>query len=234
MDPEPRERQDGALVWVIIAIVMLSVATGFVAGGDLRRFEALHVHWWVLALAGLVLQGMPLPSYAWITPRLLGAIVLLASYVLLLAFLTVNRWIPAAKVMAAGLLLNLLVVGLNAGMPVAPGAIATAGGTVAEVAASESTKHHVQEDRDLLPFLGDVIPLPEPAGIVLSVGDVLLYLGIAWFIVAVMTGRSRENPRPLAMWFLAYRGKHAPEHWRMAARYRAPDHAEAERPGSAR
>ena len=42
-----------------------------------------------------------------------GTAMLVASYVLLLAFLTVNRWVPAAGVMAVGLLLNLLVVASN-------------------------------------------------------------------------------------------------------------------------
>ena len=86
--------------------------------------------------------------------------------------------------------------------------------------------------RDLLAPLGDVIPIPPPAGVVLSIGDVLLYAGMAWFVFQVMRGRSRETPRPIAMWFLAYRGKHAPGHWRMAARYRAAAPVGAERSGT--
>jgi hypothetical protein len=80
--------------------------------------------------------------------------------------------------------------------------------------------------------LGDVIPFPPPASVVLSIGDVLLYAGMAWFVFQVMRGRSRETPRPIAMWFLAYRGKHAPGHWRMAARYRAAAPVGAERSGT--
>ena len=87
-------------------------------------------------------------------------------------------------------------------------------------------------DRDLFAPLGDVIPIPPPAAVVLSIGDVLLYAGMAWFVFQVMRGRNRESPRPIAMWFLTYRGKHAPGHWRMAARYRAAHPVGAERSGT--
>jgi hypothetical protein len=53
---------------------------------------------------------------------------------LLLAFLTVNRWIPGAAVMAVGLLMNLTVVVANGGMPVSAAAVETAGGTAAALA----------------------------------------------------------------------------------------------------
>lgn len=208
------------------AIVLIAIGIGYALGGRLRHFEGMAIHWWPLAFLGLALQAVPLPEFDALSPRLVGAGALIASYVLLLAFLTVNRWIPGAPVMAIGLLLNLLVVGLNGGMPVSAAAVERAGGNVAVLEQGGSLKHHVATDEDLLPFLGDVIPIPDPVGIVLSIGDVLLYGGIAWFVIQVMRGRSRENPRPLAMWFPSYRGKHAPGHWRMPARYRR-HHSEA-------
>ena len=207
-------------MWFVPAIILIAVVIGYLLGGRLRNFERLAVHWWPLAFIGLVLQSFTIASFWGLSPRVTGAGALLLSYVLLLIFITVNRWIPAAPVMALGLLLNLLVVGLNGGMPVSAWAIERAGGSVAALEATGSTKHHVATDDDLLPFLGDVIPIPEPIGIALSIGDVLLYGGMAWFVIQIMRGRSRENPRPLAMWFLSYRGKHAPGHWRMPARYR--------------
>jgi len=207
-------------MWFVPAVILVAVVIGYLFGGRLRNFEGLSVHWWSLAFLGLVLQAVPISTYWDLAPKAVGAGALLLSYVLLLAFITVNRWIPGATVMAIGLLLNVLVVGLNGGMPVSARAIEIAGGSVESLEASGSTKHHVATDDDLLPFLGDAIPIPEPVGIALSIGDVLLYGGMAWFVIQVMRGRSPENPRPLAMWFLSYRGKHAPGHWRMPARYR--------------
>ncbi len=216
---------------IIPVILLAAVGVGYTFGGRLRNFETLEVHWWSFAIAGVIIQSVPLPAIDGVSPRLIGAGALLISYVLLLAFLTVNRWIPGASVMAVGLLMNLLVVGINGGMPVSAAAIERAGGSVEALASSTSIKHHVANDEDLLAFLGDVVPVPEPAGIVISIGDLLLYGGMAWFVIQVMRGRSRANPRPLAMWFLTYRGKHAPTHWRIPARYRAP-RAAAGRPGT--
>jgi hypothetical protein len=159
-------------------------------------------------------------------------VLLAASYAVLVVFLISNRWVPGMPVMRIGLLLNLLVVLLNGGMPVTAWAIEHVGGDPAVLAQEARTKHHLQTDDDLLWWLGDVIPVPAPFNDVVSVGDVLLYGGMVYSIAEIMRGRRRENPRPLAWWFLGYRGKHAPEWWRMPIRYRGPDHAGAERSGT--
>ena len=63
---------------------------------------------------------------------------------------------------------------------------------------------------DTLTPLGDVIGIPPPIGAVISIGDVLLYAGVAVLVVDVMLGRSGENRRPPARLFQGYRGKHLP------------------------
>ena len=205
----------------ILGVVVAAIAIGLIAGGSLRAFESLHLHWWGLATVGLVLQAVPTPSIPYLSTRGTAAIVLIASYLLLLFVIALNRRIPAAPAMTLGLVLNLAVVGANAGMPVSAEAIEAAGGSVSAANEIDGAKHHLMSDDDVLVALGDVIPVPPPIGAVLSIGDLFLYGGIAWFVVQVMRGRSRVNPRPLAMWFPSYRGKHAPDHWRLASRDRA-------------
>lgn len=219
-------------MFVIPAIFLIALVVGFALGGRLRNLERLQVHWWGFAFAGVAMQFLPVPSLGSVSPRLVGTAMLIGSYLALLVFLAVNRWLPAVAVMTVGLLMNLTVVAANAGMPVQPAAITAAGGSLDSLATG-SAKHHLMTDRDLFPFLGDVVPIPPPGRIVISYGDVLLYGGIAWMIVQVMRGRTRENPRPLAMWFPSYRGKHAPAHWRMPARYRTGDRAGADPSGTA-
>jgi hypothetical protein len=172
------------------------------------------------------------PRFGSVPVWAIGAGLLIASYVLLLAFLTVNRWIPGAAVMAVGLLMNLTVVVANGGMPVSAAAGRDRrrdGGGLGHGRRGQASPD--ERPRPVRP-LGDVIPIPPPAAVVLSIGDVLLYAGMAWFVFQVMRGRNRESPRPIAMWFLTYRGKHAPGHWRMAARYRAAHPVGAERSGT--
>jgi Family of unknown function (DUF5317) len=202
---------------LILAIVLVSIAAGYAVGGSLRRFEGVRIHWWGVAFAGLLLPRIPLPNES----RSAITAVIVASYVLLIAFVWVNRRLPAAPLMLAGLLLNLAVAGTNAGMPVNVRAaeIASGGGSSLPAIGTDA-KHHPMTDADVLRPLGDVIPVPPPLGDVLSVGDVLLYAGVASFLVLVMLGRSGENRRPPARWLLRYRGKHLPPEQRLARRYR--------------
>jgi hypothetical protein len=215
-----------------IVVLAAAVVVGLLFKGSLRNFERVRIHWWALAIGGLLLQIVPIPSFPDIRVSDGTAGALLLSYGLLLGFLAVNRWVPAAALMAVGLLMNIAVVGANGGMPVSANAIIRAGGSEQALIAAQDSKHHLMTDDDVLRPLADVIPIPPPGRVVLSIGDVLLYSGMAWFVVQVMLGRSRENPRPMAMWFPAYRGKHAPAHWRLPARNRTAGHAAAGRSGS--
>jgi uncharacterized protein DUF5317 len=159
-------------------------------------------------------------------------VMLALSYALLVLFLLWNRWIPGAWIMGLGLVLNVVVVVANGGMPVQPEAIQRAGGDVAVLRDASESKHHLMTEQDVVWRLGDVIAVPPPLSAVFSIGDVLLYGGIVYSIVQIMRGRRRENPRPLALWFLGYRGKHAPDYWRMPVRYRSPGRAATGRSGT--
>jgi Family of unknown function (DUF5317) len=194
---------------LILIVLVIAVVAGFAAHGSLRPFEHLPIHVWGVALAGLGLQAIPLPSGA---GRGLVTFVLIVSYALLIGFVWSNRRLPAVPLMLLGLVLNLAVVGLNGGMPVSGSAVRIAGGSVTTVplAGTTSQKHHLMSDDDVLRPLADVIPSPPPLGDVLSVGDLFLYGGLACFVVLVMLGRSGENRRPPSRFFQMYRGKHLP------------------------
>ena len=218
-------------MWLIVVIAIVALVAGLLVGGDLRAFEQMKLHWWGLAVAGLALQWLPAPILPMVSARAAAALGLVASYALLLLVLALNRRVPAAPVMTLGLLLNVAVVGANAGMPVSEEAIRSAGGSASDFSVESNAKHHLMTDEDVLRGLGDVVPIPPPVGVVISVGDVFLYGGMAWFLFQVTRGRSRMNPRPLAMWFPSYRGKHAPDHWRLSSRNRSTL-AEVEQRGS--
>lgn len=221
-------------MWLVPVLIVAAVGVGLALGGTLRRFEHLRIHRWGLVLTGLALQLVPVPSVGGVPASVIGPVMLATSYVFLVAFLVANRWIPGTTWMAIGLLANLLVVTINGGMPVRAESVARAGADPTTLERTIDAKHHLMQDDDLLWPLADVIPIPGPLPLVISIGDVFLYGGISYSIVQIMRGRRRENPRPLAMWFPEYRGKHAPAHWRMPVRYRAPDRAATRRSGTER
>jgi hypothetical protein len=217
---------------LVPALIVLAVLVGYALGGRLRRFEELRIHRWGLAVVAVPLQFLPAVEIGAVAATVVGPVMNVVSYALLVLFLMWNRWIPGAWVMAIGLLLNLVVVVANGGMPVQPEAIQRAGGDTTLLQDATATKHHLMTEDDVLWRLGDVIAIPPPVSSVVSIGDVLLYGGICYSVVQIMRGRRRENPRPLALWFLGYRGKHAPEHWRMPVRYRPSGPAATGRPGT--
>lgn len=204
---------------LIVIIVLVAVVAGSIAGGSLRGFEQVRIHWWGVALAALVVQGA-VPSFS-IGSRAMGPVLLALSYVMLVVFTWVNRRLPAAPLMLIGLILNLLVVVPNGGMPVGVAALETAGGSDAVLSPMDDGKHHLMTEEDVLTPLADVIAIPSPVGAVFSIGDVFLYVGLISFIVLIMLGRSGENRRPPARRFQGYRGKHLPVEQRLPRRSRA-------------
>jgi hypothetical protein len=92
-------------------------------------------------------------------------------------------------------LCNLLVIGINGGMPVSKAALrgSDQGRFLGDLENNPYPKHHLATDDDLLRFLGDVIPVPEPVAQAISVGDILTYGGVGMVVVGAMRGPSRRR-----------------------------------------
>jgi Family of unknown function (DUF5317) len=195
---------------LFVSVLLLAVVIGYLAGGRLRGFERLHLrHWW-LAPIGLALQAVPLPDAPHGTDFLVRMGVLGVSYLLLLIFAGMNLRVPGMPLLLVGLTLNAVVVITNGGMPASRQALELSGQAEAleRINEHEGGKHHVMTSADRLTPLADIIPIPEPIGQVASIGDVFIYAGLVWLIVAVMRGRTGEQAPPQAGW--RYRGRHRP------------------------
>src|SRR5437867_3616570 len=105
---------------LIALTVALSLVVGLLAGGSLRDFPGVHLRWWGLAIAGVVLQ-VAFPRGALSIPSLIG------SFVALLTFAAVNVRAPGFIPILVGLSLNALVIVVNGGMPVSAHAIQASG-----------------------------------------------------------------------------------------------------------
>ena len=108
----------------------------------------------------------------------LGFGLVMASYAFLLAFCFVNVRISMMWIIGAGIALNALVIGLNQGMPTADHEVTTRSGRTIEEPIERTAKHRPESDDDLLAFLGDRLRVPDPVDEVISIGDVVIGLGI--------------------------------------------------------
>ncbi|MBM7573320.1 DUF5317 domain-containing protein [Aquibacillus albus] len=117
---------------------------------------------------------------------------IILTYLLLIFASYLNRHLEGFKLFLLGLSLNAIVIIINGGrMPVSAKALETVGmsGDI-QVLSSGYKKHELVGDQTLLPFLADVIPLHFPfvlMSIVVSIGDIIMTIGICWFIYQGMT-----------------------------------------------
>jgi Family of unknown function (DUF5317) len=183
---------------VSIAIVggvalLLVLATG----GSFRQLLRLPIQsiWMVVvALAIQILIALvDIPA-----DRLddLGYGLVMASYAFLLAFCFVNLRISMMWVIALGIGLNALVIGLNQGMPTRDREVTTRSGRTIEEPIERTAKHRPESDDDLLPFLGDRLEVPEPVDEVVSLGDVVIAVGVV--LVCYRSSRVRQPARTRA------------------------------------
>lgn len=181
-------------------LLILGVLTGWLRGGSLGgltriRLQALWLVGAALALHVLVVAA----DLRLIAPSLLLIVPLLAGRDLaLLSFLVANRHVPGWWWLAAGWLANGLVRALNGGqMPVDPQALQAVGVAPEAIVSGEPgawSAFALIGPQTLLPWLGDVIALgsPFPWPRLLSPGDCLLAIGLAWAISQAM----RLGPQP--------------------------------------
>jgi hypothetical protein len=192
---------------LLLAVVLLSVFLGYLFGGRLDRLEALRPRWWGLVILGLGIQFVPLPNGATGTDLVIRTAVLALSYSLLLTFGLVNVRMPGMFLVVIGLACNMTVIVVNGGMPASAQALIASGqeDVVAYVREQGADKHHLLTDDDRLTFLADVIAVPQPIGQAVSVGDILVYAGLTWLVVATMRGWT-PSARPAGS--RPRRGKH--------------------------
>jgi hypothetical protein len=186
-------------VLLILGAVAVGILGGLALGGSLRTLSEAHFRWWPLALLGLALQFVPVPSGAGRIDEWLDVGLLVLSYASLLSFLALNIRQGGFPLVAAGIALNALVIAINGGMPVSDDALRQAYGAgyreIRQVLVEEGPpKHHLADPgEDVLLPLADVIAIGSPINNVFSWGDVAAMVGIVWVLAAATKGRPGKH-----------------------------------------
>jgi Family of unknown function (DUF5317) len=177
---------------LLVVAACLLLATVPLAGGRLSRLADIRLRAvWAILLAATLQVGitdvLPGGSHA------LHAVVHVLSYAFDAYFVFANRRLKGVPVVAIGAALNVLAIGVNGGvMPASASALRISG-----IAARPGFDNSAALAHPHLGFLGDVIPVPGPwpIGNVLSVGDLIIFLGTFVVLHAVCDSRlSRLRP----------------------------------------
>ena len=107
-------------VWLLVLTVVVATIVVLVSWGDPRRLAHLEISGVWLLFVGLAIQiCLEVVDVPKSQIETVGYGLLMASYALILAFCFVNLSIRGFGVIAFGIALNALVIGLNQGMPTA-------------------------------------------------------------------------------------------------------------------
>lgn len=183
-------------VWLLVLTLAVAALIVLVTRGSWIRLFHLPIQASLFFFAGLFLQ-LALDMFDFAPNRIetTGYGLLMLSYVFLLAFALVNFPLRGMGTIALGVTLNALVIGLNLGMPTRAVTLDDDGNRVKRPI-EQSVKHRPAKDDDLLGFLGDNILLPEPFDALISIGDIVLAVGIcefAYFGSRTWRRRSRQR-----------------------------------------
>ncbi len=177
-------------------VLLFALAVALARGGSLNALLNLPVRQLWLFFVPLALQLLlftPLASLFHFSTDATKLVYLVSMLAAALA-LVLNRHLPGVLWIAAGLVLNLLVITLNGGfMPVLPQARQFAG--LPPINGRDNNVISMGTGT-MLWFLGDILPLPAwlPHANVFSLGDVLITVGGILFIQQALVP-SRTQPR---------------------------------------
>ncbi|MEK3705953.1 DUF5317 domain-containing protein [Paenibacillus sp. FSL R7-0198] len=185
--------------------ILLGLIVGFFRGGlrhGLNQFAALKLRsGWIFPVLLLIqffifyLQE----RFEWVAS--INGYLFAAVYITGLAFLWLNRHHTGFMLIWIGVFLNFAVMAVNGGrMPVSVEASAVLGPYYVDMLREGGavSKHFMMDASTRLPFLGDIIPLssPYPRTQVISIGDVVMNVGIFLFIQYMMVNRDKKAVQP--------------------------------------
>ncbi|MDQ4035194.1 MAG: MFS transporter [Chloroflexota bacterium] len=191
---------------MFLSTIVLALIVGALAGGALPRLAELKLRWaWLLAGALALRLLVVISRETGIGAQIPAGGAYMLAYGLIFAWLWGNWRVPGLQIASVGIGANMLAVLVNGGqMPIWSAAFFAAGFSEAEI--FNDPFHFLLRTDTVAGFVasgglfGDVIPLPIPyIRDVVSIGDVLLALGIFWAIVYSMTRAEAPSRGAIAL-----------------------------------
>jgi Family of unknown function (DUF5317) len=197
---------------ILLLVMAAGLAVGQLRGGDLDGLRAVPIKALPLAVAALVLQvllglqGLRLDGAL----PMIGSVLLVASLLLGLIVVWANRRLPGMLLIGLGLVANLLVVGINGGMPVSKATLERA-----EISATSpdlgqlGPQYVLERPGTRLGVLGARLAIPQGRTMV-SVGEVAQYAGLVVLVQGLMLAGTRRRLAAFPARKIAGLGREAP------------------------
>lgn len=180
---------------LLVVVLLVALAAGYWLGGRVDRLANLPFRSLRLLISAAVVQLVGflvanVLSLAW-------PVALAVSAVFIAVFLARNYQLLGVPLIAAGLLLNALVVVVNGAMPVSLHAAARAGVEADQLDLDDHPRKEAATGDTLLPWLGRVVSVALPIHReVATPGDLLLAAGLGLLVVSGMRRRSSADSWP--------------------------------------
>lgn len=187
---------------MIVELIITALLLGWVLKGKFGRLADANINhsWMIFAPLGLGVLSCALIN-THIVP--FSSPILAAIHILGLstwiAFTATNIKIPGAKLILAGLVINLVAVAANGGtMPVSYDSVVIAYGKQGAkqwMAVFPYVKNMLINPATKLSLLCDIVPVPRPfsMGCIYSIGDIITSFGGFIAIIALMRSPSRSE-----------------------------------------
>ncbi|MBT2289939.1 DUF5317 domain-containing protein [Paenibacillus albidus] len=185
---------DGIVLGLIVGLIRGGFRYGLGQFGKLRIIGGLWFPVLLLIQFALFALTERLPAIA-----SASGFFFIAVYVAGLYILWLNRKNQGFPLIFAGVFLNFLVMAVNGGkMPVSLEAASVLDPYYVDMLRSGTvaTKHYLMDSASRLAFLGDIIPLssPYPRTQVISIGDIVMNVGIFLYIQQIMVQGKKTSP----------------------------------------
>ncbi len=173
--------------------MILGVLLGWIRGGRIKHLLTKTPDYASLVILAFFLQfALNFDGSRWglLTVGLLY--IHLWSYILLFAFFAINHKLPGMLVISLGVFLNFLVIAANGGsMPVLMEGLRP--DLLAKLLEGRDLLHSPVLPETRLVFLADIIPVP--GGGKISLGDIYMNIGLAYYLQQSMQRKRIEGTR---------------------------------------
>ena len=169
-----------------IQAIFFSVIIGYILKGRLKNFEYIELKGLCFVAVTFFLQAavILLIRKGLLQNTILVYVLHLIMYIMLFYFIYLNKKEKPLIFMGIGFLLNAIPILLNGGtMPVDMETVRSIG---INVDITQRGMYNAVNSKTILWFLGDIIPKRFITNEVISIGDIVITLSLAFFIVKSM------------------------------------------------